>query len=71
MKRKKKMNKNHIIDYLLTSFARSVRESFAFVLFAQTLLLRRSICTKTSGHLKVSDIKKDGKLVDCRNMDNN
>ncbi len=44
------IQQSHIINPLLTSFARSVRESIAFVFIAQTSLLRRSVCTKTSGN---------------------
>ena len=46
------IQQSHIINPLLTSFARFVRESIAFnsVFIAQTSLLRRSVCTKTSGN---------------------
>ena len=44
------IQQSHIINPLLTSFARSVRESIAFGFIAQTSLLRRSVCTKTSGN---------------------
>ena len=41
--------KHEAIKVLLTSFARFVQESFCLRLFAQTSLLRRLTCTKTSG----------------------
>ncbi len=41
------IQQSHIINPLLTSFARSVLPS---VFIAQTSLLRRSVCTKTSGN---------------------
>ncbi len=44
------IQQSHIINPLLTLFARSVRESIAFGFIAQTSLLRRSVCTKTSGN---------------------
>ena len=44
------IQQSHIINPLLTSFARSVRESLPSVFIAQTSLLRRSVCTKTSGN---------------------
>ncbi len=45
------IQQSHIINPLLTSFARSVRESILpSVFIAQTSLLRRSVCTKTSGN---------------------
>ena len=50
LKAMKKGAKSHIINSLLTSFVRSVRESIhPRFFFAQTLLLRRSVSTKTSG----------------------
>ena len=48
--RKIAIQQSHIINPLLTSFARSVRKGMPSVFIAQTSLLRRSVCTKTSGN---------------------
>ena len=44
------IQQSHIINPLLTSFARSVRKVLPLVSIAQTSLLRHSVCTKTSGN---------------------